>query len=109
LSRQPDDEAEEGPAMEQEPGDRRRPGRPGEATVGELSIALFVLALFAFSPPMLAIFGAPELVAGVPLLYVYLFAAWGLVIVLVHLLARRAARAALHEREPPATTPPDEG
>jgi hypothetical protein len=92
--------------MAEEEGDRRRADRAGEASIGELSIALFALALIVFSPPLLVIFSAPVLPGGVPLLYAYLFSAWGLVIALLALLARRAAKAALFEREPPPQAPP---
>jgi hypothetical protein len=105
--------------MEDDPAGPRRAyrrldaaGRPGEASVGELSFGLFVLALVAFSPALLAIFGEPVLVFGIPLLYVYIFSAWGVVIVLLARLAGRAGRMALSERDSPAEAPPaapDEG
>lgn len=80
-------------------------GRPGEASVGELSIGLFALSLIAFSPPLLVMFGAPRLLFGIPLLYVYLFVAWCLVIALLARLAKRAERTLTDEREPPSPSP----
>jgi hypothetical protein len=44
---------------------------------GEWSVVLFVVALLAFNPPVLSIFSVPELVFGIPILYLYIFIAWG--------------------------------
>lgn len=52
--------------------------------IGERWVALFLLALLLFSPPLLSIFGQHQLLA-MPFLYVYLFCAWGLVIALAAL------------------------
>ena len=43
------------------------------------------MALLAFNPPLLSIFASDALVLGVPLLYLYLFCAWGVVILLIGL------------------------
>ena len=56
---------------------------------GERLVGLFVLALLLFSPVALALFARPALPFGIPLLALYVFAAWGAVIAL---LARIAAR-----------------
>ena len=56
------------------------PGRTGERAV-----VLFLVALIAFNPPLLSIFASEALVFGVPLLYLYLFCFWGLVILLIGL------------------------
>ena len=61
------------------------PGRTAEVT-----IALFLFGLLAFNPPLLSIFDRHALVLGMPLLYVYLFCSWGL---LIALIARSAAAA----------------
>lgn len=50
---------------------------------GEWSVVLFVVALLAFNPPVLSIFSVPELVLGVPILYLYIFLVWGGVIALL--------------------------
>jgi hypothetical protein len=47
---------------------------------GERMIALFLLGLLAFNPPLLAIFSVDGRVLGLPVLYCYLFLAWGLLI-----------------------------
>jgi hypothetical protein len=45
-------------------------------------IALFVLGVFLLLPPFLLVFNHPVGVLGIPVLYLYLFLAWGLLIVL---------------------------
>ena len=52
---------------------------------GEWSVVLFVVALLAFNPPVLSIFSVPDLLFGIPTLYLYIFVAWGGVIVLLAL------------------------
>ncbi|WP_282609965.1 hypothetical protein [Pelagibius sp. Alg239-R121] len=50
---------------------------------GERSIALFLLGILLFNPPLLSIFGTDVAFAGVPLLYIYLFVAWAIFIFLI--------------------------
>lgn len=45
-------------------------------------VALFLLGFVLFNYPFLAVFNHARLVLGVPLLYLYLFLAWGAVIAL---------------------------
>lgn len=61
-----------------------RPSRPRERLV-----ALFLLGVIAFSPPLLTVFNVPTRVAGVPGLYLYLFAAWLVIIVLAAVAVER--------------------
>ncbi len=77
----------------------------GPGNMGERAIALFLLALLAFNPPLLSIFSADVIVFGVPLLYFYLFCAWAVVIALVGLHAMSGNSSA--GEEPPA--PPGGG
>lgn len=58
----------------------------------ERLVALFILAWFAFHPPIISLFGAPAIVLGLPVLYFYLFAAWLAVIVLVRVILRGSDR-----------------
>ena len=51
-------------------------------------MAVAVLAFLLFSYPLLAIFDVPVLVLGVPLLWLYVFTAWALVIALVALVCK---------------------
>jgi hypothetical protein len=60
-------------------------GRPGRRRLGPRLTALFLLGLVCFNPPLLRIFGAPVLVLGVPLITLYIFSAWAVVILLVAL------------------------
>jgi hypothetical protein len=57
--------------------------RPG--LTHERLMALFVLGVVLFTPPFLGIFNTPDRILGLPSLYLYLFAAWTLLIVLVAL------------------------
>ena len=54
-------------------------------------MALFLLALLLFSPPILSMFADSRLL-GIPLTYLYLFVAWGLVIALLAIAAERRSR-----------------
>lgn len=52
-------------------------------TIGERLVALFLLGVVCLGPPFLLIFDGPARVFGIPLLYLYLFAIWALLIVLL--------------------------
>jgi hypothetical protein len=58
--------------------------RPG--LTHERLVALFLLGLLLFTPPFLGIFNQPDRILGLPVLYLYLFAAWTLLIVLMALV-----------------------
>ena len=45
-------------------------------------VALFLLGGLMFNYPVLALFNVGAKLAGIPVLYVYIFAAWGLLIAL---------------------------
>lgn len=51
--------------------------------------ALFALGCLLFNFPLLALFNRSETVAGLPLLFVYVYAAWGLLIALLALVIER--------------------
>ncbi len=51
-------------------------------------VALFVAGCLAFCYPALALFNVPATLFGVPVLFLYLFGAWGAVIVLTALVVR---------------------
>ncbi len=60
------------------------------STTRQWLVALFCLGCLLFSYPLLEVFDHADLIAGIPLLAVYLFAAWALVIGLtVYILERR--------------------
>jgi len=46
-------------------------------------IALFLLGTALFNYPLLSLFNLPATVLGVPLLYVYMFGAWGVLIAML--------------------------
>jgi hypothetical protein len=51
--------------------------------------ALFILGALLFNYPLLALFNHPALIAGVPILYVYAFAAWAVLVGLLALVIER--------------------
>lgn len=51
---------------------------------------VFLLGCLLFAFPLIALFNVSGRVLGIPVLYAYLFAAWGLLIALVALLMERA-------------------
>jgi hypothetical protein len=57
-----------------------------ESRTGDRLVALFLFGCLALSPPLLAIFGTDAFVAGIPLLFLYLFAVWAVLIVLLALI-----------------------
>jgi len=59
----------------------RRPGLGPERLIG-----LFLIGAIGLSPPILTLFNQPRLVGGVPLLYLYLFGFWILLVVLARVV-----------------------
>jgi hypothetical protein len=55
--------------------------------------ALFLLGALLISPPLLAVFRADLLVGGVPLLFLYLFGAWALLVALLALIVQSGGEA----------------
>jgi hypothetical protein len=55
-------------------------------------VAVFLLGCLLFSYPLLALFNVRASVAGVPLLYAYLFVAWGGLIALIAVVSGRSRR-----------------
>ena len=58
---------------------------------GPRLVALFMLGALLFNYPILALFNKPTLVFGIPLLYLYIFAAWALLILLMALVVERGS------------------
>jgi hypothetical protein len=50
--------------------------------------ALFVIGIAALSPPLLVAFNRPASFLGIPILPLYLFTAWGVLIVVSWILSR---------------------
>ena len=61
------------------------------STTGDRCAAFFLLGLVVFNPPLLSVFSREVAVAGIPLLYVYLFAAWAALIGLIAVTVKRPA------------------
>lgn len=70
---------------------------------GERAIALFLFAFLAFNPPILTIFSKDTVIFGLPLLYFYLFSAWGLVVLLLALHATGTFGALVGRRDRPGS------
>jgi hypothetical protein len=70
-----------------DPGDRRRRARrdPIYERLGERLIAIFVLGIVLFNPLFIRLFdrGLDTTVFGVPLLFLYLFGGWAMLIALL--------------------------
>ena len=75
------------------------------AAKGERSLGLFALGLVIFNPPLLSIFSIERLPFGLPLLYLFLFAAWALLIVMMALNARSRDEAGPSKPEPGSAPP----
>ena len=58
---------------------------------GQRLIAVFLFGCLLFNYPLLFLFNSDYRVFGVPLLYVYIFAAWALLIVLIALVIARGS------------------
>ena len=56
-------------------------------TKGQRFIALCILGVVLFNFPVLALFNVPGTVLGIPILYAYIFVAWGVLIALLALIA----------------------
>jgi hypothetical protein len=52
-------------------------------------IAIFLLGVVMFNFPLLAVFNVRALVWGIPVLYIYLFSAWLVLILLVYWVVER--------------------
>lgn len=61
----------------------------GNSVKGQRLVALFLFGWLLFNYPLLDLFTGEGAVAGIPLLYVYLFFVWALLIVLMMLVVER--------------------
>ncbi len=55
---------------------------------GRRLVGLFLLGALLFNFPLLCLFNRPMLALGIPVLYLYLFAAWSLIILLMLIISR---------------------
>ncbi|RCK34948.1 hypothetical protein TH19_14615 [Thalassospira profundimaris] len=63
----------------------------------ERALALMLAALFLWIPPLVGMFSLDGTVFGLPILFVYFFAGWGVLIVFCALLTRALRSAAQSE------------
>jgi uncharacterized membrane protein len=61
----------------------------GSDAKGQRLVALCLLGMLLFNFPLLAVFNVRATVFGVPVLYAYFFAAWGVLIALMALVIER--------------------
>ena len=61
------------------------------SVTGESLFFLFLLGVFLFNAPLISIVDLPRLVFGIPLLYVYLFASWGTLLLLVAFIIEKGS------------------
>ncbi|HEX9462339.1 MAG TPA: hypothetical protein VGB82_07040 [Alphaproteobacteria bacterium] len=78
-----------------------------ESRTGERLIAIFLFGCLAIDPPLMAIFRTEILIAGVPVLFLYLFAVWAVLIGLLALIIERESRSE-RERNVPDPAASDE-
>ncbi len=57
----------------------------------EKSVAIFLLGLLLFSPPLLSMVEGRGPLVGIPLIYLYFFACWAVLILLSWLVAKVGA------------------
>jgi hypothetical protein len=72
----------------------------GRDRSNERLVALFLLGLLLFLPPLLLVFNRPDRVIGIPALYLYIFVVWAGLIALSALISARIGG----EAETPADT-----
>ena len=75
----------------------RRPGLGAERLIG-----LFLIGAIGFSPPVLTLFNNAILVAGIQLLYLYLFGLWVLLVALAGIVVTQLAPTGEDKPPPPA-------
>lgn len=63
--------------------------RPTLGRALEAAVLVSALGLFVLLPPFITLFAAPVTVFGVPLMVVYVFGVWALLVLAAALLARR--------------------
>lgn len=69
---------------------------------GERLVALFLLGVLLLTPPFLLLFNRPVTFVGFPLLHLYLFAVWAVLIALAALVVRNLDGAGLDKGPLPA-------
>lgn len=63
----------------------------GSQVTRDAATALPFLAIILLTSPFIVVFASPALIAGIPLIVVYLFAVWAAIIITAFIIARRLA------------------
>ena len=58
---------------------------------GQRLVALFLLGLLLFNYPLLDLFAGPGQIFGIPILYVYVFSVWALLLALMAIVVEKRA------------------
>lgn len=72
---------------------------------GDAATLLPLAAAALFLPPFILVFAAPVLIAGIPLIVVYVFGVWAAIILCAWLLARSHAQVSVSSAADPAGVP----
>ncbi|HSO20994.1 MAG TPA: hypothetical protein VLT88_16125 [Desulfosarcina sp.] len=64
---------------------------------GRRLVGLFLLGTLLFNFPLIHLFNRPTLVLDIPMLYLYLFCAWCLIILLILVISRSKTGASLQD------------
>jgi hypothetical protein len=70
----------------------KEPSMTGETVLTKRLIGLFLLGYLLFNYPLISLVNLPVLMGRIPLLYIYIFGVWVLVILLAALITGREAR-----------------
>jgi len=66
-------------------------------------VILFILGFIMLNPPFLQIFNKPDLILGLPLMFIYLFIGWAISIFIVYLFTLANENS---DKKPPETHQP---
>jgi hypothetical protein len=67
---------------------------------GRRLVGLFLLGMLLFNYPLLCLFNRTLLVLGIPVLYLYLFGVWSLIVLLMRIIIQSGADTAPRKRRP---------
>ena len=75
---------------------------------GQRAIAIFLLAAVAFSPLFVSVFSGSGVTLGIPTLFLYIFGAWGLVVLAIGVNVFRSESGEREGQSPPAQGGPEQ-
>jgi hypothetical protein len=74
-----------------------RPAMRGPGSRAERFIGLFLIGAVAFVPPILSLFNSRVLLGGIPILYLYVFTVWTVLVVLAALVVSQLPAERAHD------------